>query len=93
MPDGRIYHGHEGVREFWRDWTGTWDDFDFELEEAVDAGDDVLVRVRQVGKGRESGAPVALSFGQIWTLRGGKVIRFRAFPTFEEALEAAGLRE
>ena len=93
MPDGRIYNGHEGVREFWRDWTGTWDEFDFKLVEAVDGGDEVVARVHQVGTGRESGAAVELSFGQIWTVRRGKIMRFRAFPSFEQALEAAGLRE
>jgi ketosteroid isomerase-like protein len=93
MPDGRVYRGHEGVREFWRDWTGTWDEFDFELEEAVDGGDEVVARVHQVGKGRGSGTPVELTMGQIWTVRDGSFIRFRAFPSFEEALEAAGFSE
>jgi ketosteroid isomerase-like protein len=94
MPEPRVYHGHDGVREFWRSWVGTWRDFDFELEEAIDAGgDQVVARVRQVGRGRGSGVDVELRFGQIWTVRDGRIVRFRTFPSFEEALEALGLSE
>jgi ketosteroid isomerase-like protein len=94
MPEPRVYYGHEGVREFWRNWTGTWDDFHFELEQAVDAGGgEVVARVHQAGRGRESGAAVAWHFGQIWTVKNGRIVRFQALPSFEEALEAVGLSE
>jgi len=94
MPEPRVYYGHEGVREFWRGWVGTWDDFDFVLEQALDAaGDEIVARVHQVGRGRGSGAAVELHFGQIWTVKHGRIVRFRAFPTFEDALEAVGLAE
>jgi ketosteroid isomerase-like protein len=93
MPDGRVYRGHQGVREFWRGWTGTWEGFDFEVVEAVDAGDEVVAKVHQVGRGRGSGAPVQLTSGQVWTVRDGRIVRFRAFRTFADALEAVGLEE
>jgi len=93
MPDGRVYHGHEGVREFWRSWTGTWDGFDFQLEAVIDVDDEVVAHAHQVGRGRGSGVAVEMRNGHVWTLRDGKVTRFRAFQSFEEALEAVGLRE
>jgi ketosteroid isomerase-like protein len=94
MPESRVYYGHDGVREFWRSWVGTWDDFDFQLEQAVDAGgDQVVADVHQVGTGRGSGVGVELRFGQVWTVRNGRIVRFRAFPSFEEALEALRLSE
>jgi hypothetical protein len=34
-----------------------------------------------------------MRIGQMWTFRDGKVIRHQTFPTWEQALEAAGLRE
>ena len=50
MPDGQVYRGHAGVREFWRGWAGTWDDFEFSIDKIVDAGGgDVVVRVHQAG--------------------------------------------
>jgi ketosteroid isomerase-like protein len=92
MPEPRVYHGHDGVREFWRSWTGTWNDFDFQLEQAIDAGDDeVVASVHQGGIGRGSGVGVEQRFGQVWTVRNGRIVRFRAFLTFEAALEAVGL--
>ena len=94
MPDGRVYHGHDGVREFWRGWAGTWDNFEFSLEEVVDAGGgQVVVRVHQAGIGRGSRAAVTFAFGQVWTVRDGRIVRFRAFPDFDQALEAVGLSD
>jgi ketosteroid isomerase-like protein len=94
MPEPRVYHGHEGVREFWRGWAGTWEDFDFVLEQAIDAGgDEVVANVRQSGRGRGSGVTVELHFGQLWTVRDGMIMRLRAFPSLREALEAVGLSE
>ena len=94
MPEPRVYHGHEGVRQFWRRWTGTWDEYGFAIEEAIDAGhEEVVVRARVWGRGRGSGVPVELRFGQVFTVRNGRIVRFRAFPDFEQALEAVGLSE
>ena len=93
-PDGRVYHGYEGVWEFWRGWAGTFDDFDFRIDKIVDAGGgEVVVRFHQAGTGRGSGAAVNFDFGQLWTVSDGKIVGFRAFPDFEQALEAVGLSE
>ena len=27
MPAAGVYHGHDGIEEFFRDWLGTWRDF------------------------------------------------------------------
>jgi ketosteroid isomerase-like protein len=91
---GRIYHGHAGVREFWRGWAGTWDNFEFSIDNILDAGGgEVVVRVHQAGTGRGSHAPVSFDFGQVWTVSNGMVVRFRAFPDFAQALKAVGLSE
>ena len=56
-----IYHGHEGVRAFWRDWLSAWSDLHFEIDDVRDAGDDVVLLIRnQRHWGRAS---AALSFG------------------------------
>ena len=28
MPAAGVYHGHEGVERFFRDWLGTWADYE-----------------------------------------------------------------
>ena len=59
----------------------------------VDAGDSVVVRVRQSGRGKETGAHVESDGWQVFTLRDGKVVHCRGYDTKAQALEAAGLSE
>jgi ketosteroid isomerase-like protein len=46
FPDGRVYRGRDGVREAFRIWLGTWEDYRQERDELIDAGDDVIVPTR-----------------------------------------------
>jgi ketosteroid isomerase-like protein len=61
--------------------------------EIVDLDDKLVVVVSMAGKGRASGAPVEMTFAQLWSLRDGKAVSLRDFATKTEALEAAGLSE
>lgn len=87
-----IYHGHEGVREFWRESLSVFGDIDLEVEELIDAGDRVLADIRELEVGRASGVPVEASHFAVWTLVGGLVTQMQVFADREEALAAAGLR-
>ncbi|HEY7150923.1 MAG TPA: nuclear transport factor 2 family protein [Solirubrobacterales bacterium] len=89
-----VYHGHEGVRTFWRTWFAAWETVSFEFEEFHDAGDSVVAILSQRMRGRTSGLELEWnSYGQVWTIRDGKVRRVAFFMTRAEALEAAGLTE
>jgi ketosteroid isomerase-like protein len=88
-----VYHGHEGVRQFWREMVTSFGAWDFEVEEMVDAGDRVLAVVRDHAIGRASGVPVKGGHIAVWTLSEGKVARLQTFDDREQALEAAGLSE
>jgi ketosteroid isomerase-like protein len=89
------YHGHEGVRAYWRRWLSAWEDVTATEVEFVDAGQTVVALIHQQRlRGRGSGVevdapPYALSF----TFRNGKVVRWVLYPSQTEALEAAGLSE
>src|SRR3954468_22751798 len=52
FPDGGVYRGRGGVREAFRIWLGTWEDYRQERDEFVDAGDQVVVAVREYGRGK-----------------------------------------
>ena len=97
LPDdvSAVYHGHDGVRAFWRNWLSAWSDIDFELQDVVDAGDEVVALIRNQRQwGRQSGIVTEVPpYGLVFTIRGGKVVRWRAYPDQESALQAAGLRE
>jgi ketosteroid isomerase-like protein len=86
-----IYHGHDGVRAFWRQWLEAWESIEFRLDDLIDAGDDVVALISQVSRGRVSGAEVPTSYAMVWTVRDGMVVRMRNFGDRAEALRAAGL--
>ena len=86
-------HGPDGVREFFRRWVAAFDDWDYEVEESIDADDAVVLRVHQWGRGKGSGASVEARFWQVWTMRDRKAVRVTHHIDKGEALEAAGLQE
>ena len=90
-PERKTYDGVDGMREFVADWTSAWDDWRLEVEELVDAGDQVVAIVRQSGRSRTTGLPVDMRFAQLWTLADGKQAYMRMYADPEEALRAAGL--
>jgi ketosteroid isomerase-like protein len=80
--------------EAWREWMEPWEVYWTEVEEFVDAGhDQVLVLLRDHGRLRGSDAEVEQPAASLWTLREQKIARIDFFPSREQALEAAGLRE
>ena len=88
-----VYQGHEGVRQFWREALSAFGEIDFEVEELIDAGDQVLAVIREREVGRASGAPVETTHLAVYTLADGKVTRMQLFDDRQHALEAAGLSE
>ena len=87
-----VLHGHEGVREGWRDVLGAFAEVDFTVEELTDADDKVFATIRELDVGRASGASVSALHFAVWTLDSGKVARLQVFDERAPAEEAAGLR-
>src|SRR5947208_3048614 len=56
--DARTYHGHEGVKEAFRRFYEQWESHTGELIEIEGHGDRVFASVRELAKGKGSGAPV-----------------------------------
>jgi SnoaL-like domain len=50
-PEQQTYPGIEGARQFNADWAGAWDDWEIEAEDYIDAGDRIVVVLRQRGEG------------------------------------------
>jgi uncharacterized protein len=86
-------HGHTGVGEAVAQWHEMWEDPHYEAEEYIDGGEHVIVLLKLTGRGKASGAEVAMSSYLLFTLRQGKIIRMHEFGSGKraEALEAAGL--
>ncbi len=91
FPEAVTYHGPQQVAGFLREWASEFDDFGFEADEFIDAGESVLALLHQWGRGKDSGAQVESHTWQVFDFRGGKVVHCRGYPTKAEALEAVGM--
>ena len=92
-PDAATYRGVAAAREAVSKWFGMWSEYEAEVRRYVDAGDSVVVLILERGRGKGSGAVVERELGQIHTLHDGKIVRTRLFGSWNEALEAPGVRD
>lgn len=90
-PD--TYHGHEGVRRYFRSFQEAMDEVQFQAERFWDTGEAVVVDALVTARGKQTAIPVEQRAAQLWTIRGGRVIRIRAYASLSEALESVGLAE
>jgi ketosteroid isomerase-like protein len=90
---GRVYHGHDGLRSFFREWHEAWEEIEYRYGDLIDAGEHVISLLIYRGRGRVSGAEVEMPVAIVETFRDGKIVRVVWFLTKEDALEAAGLNE
>jgi len=92
--EGRTYRGASGFAEAIDDLDATWQEWRQEIDDIHDAGDDdVVVLVRLVATGRQSGALVEQPWAMVITVTGGKLIASRTFLDRHRALKAVGLEE
>ena len=85
------YRGYDGVRRFWTQFLSAWDEYGLQVDEVIDAGDQVVAVMRLSGRTNELEVDEARS--SLLTLRDGRIVRIEPFASKDGALEAAGLRE
>ncbi len=90
-PEGAVQRGPDGVIRFFREWSEPFADLEvrWDLHEA--GPERALAIIHMSGRGRESGVPVEMQLGQIWTFRDGRAIRMVVYNDLDEARRAAGL--
>jgi ketosteroid isomerase-like protein len=93
FPDAQVHIGMDGVFKALATWADAWSEWQIELNEYVDAGDHVLVRGTQSGRGKDTGVLVEQPLCLVYLVRDGKVVEVRAFFDEHQALVAAGMRE
>jgi ketosteroid isomerase-like protein len=92
-PPDAVEPGTQRGRHYLTKVSDVFPDVRFELERFIDAGDDVVVIAKMLGRGSSSGVETERRQGYIWTVADGKAVRLRWFNDPAEALEAAGLSE
>ena len=90
-PEGDVHHGPEGVIEFFREWTEPWDDLEVQWDLHEAGPDRALALIQMRGRGHESGVPVEMQFGQLWTFKGGRAVRMVLYNDLDEARREAGI--
>jgi ketosteroid isomerase-like protein len=70
-----------------------WNEYSAEIKEASEAGEQVILVLRETATMRDTGISLERDLVQLWTVRQGRAAFVRVFRTKAEALEAAGLSE
>lgn len=84
--EGDVEHGHEGARRAMERWLESWDGYWLQPEEFIERGDEVIVVVREGGRGSASGVEIERRYAHVWTFGGDRIVRLHAMPT-EQALD------
>jgi len=93
VPEPGPFHGHDELRRWIDGFLAAWEFYRADVVEVADKGDDVFAALHLVGRGTGSGIGIDETEGHVFTIREGKIVRWRNFKEREEALEAAGLSE
>jgi ketosteroid isomerase-like protein len=89
---GADYRGHDGIRRYLGDIKDLWgNEFRAEPEAYFDLGEHTLAFGVLVGRGRESGADVALPFAHVVRWREGLCVYFKTCAHREDALGDLGV--
>jgi hypothetical protein len=91
---GEVYHGHDGLRKFFRDMEDAWGgDIRIEPEAYFDLGEHTLTFYALHARGRHSGAEVAMPIAAVSSWRDGLVVSFKSYVRKEDALGDLGVSE
>ncbi len=88
-----VYRGRDEVSGGFSATWETWEVFHLEEHEARDLGDSILWLGRAQMTGGASHVELDQEFAVRFLIHGGKIVRIKGFRGWQEALEAAGLRE
>jgi uncharacterized protein len=80
------YHGHEGMREYFRDVGRVWDELVLTPREFEQIGDQILVTGRV--SARSPSRMISGSTGWVWRVRNGLVVYARVYSSAAEARAA-----
>lgn len=80
-PEGaQVFRGRDGLMRWVASTKEVWDEWRFEPERFLDAGDQVAVLARVVARGGSSGVSLDRETGHLWTLGDGRVTRCEVLP-------------
>jgi len=94
VPGGAIYRGHDGVRRWHGDLEDGWgEELRVEPKAYFDVGDHTITFHVLHGRGRQSGADVAMPAAHVCRWRDGLIVYFKGYAHKEDALRDLGVSE
>jgi ketosteroid isomerase-like protein len=85
--------GHEDLLGYWQRWFEPWDEIRWDIEEVIDAGEQVIAVLTIVARGKGSGMEITGRAFPVFDVRDGKIARVREHLMRDEALAAVGLSD
>jgi ketosteroid isomerase-like protein len=96
IPFGHLDGPAQGPGGFTRrveELSAQFETYEVRAERLEQVGELVIADLRREARTRRGTAVIKDRFSQVFTLQDGKIVRIDSFPSFAEALAAAGLRE
>jgi ketosteroid isomerase-like protein len=88
-----VFRGEEGIRRFVQMWEDAWEHHTISVERIEELDDGILALVTVEGRGRGSGVEVSVRMAHVATITEGRASKVVSYGSWDEALEAVGLRE
>ena len=85
---GEPRRGRESFEQYLRSWFESFEEFRIHPEHIFPQGEHLIAIVRQTGRGRISGAEIAIRIAHVWTVEDHRAIRWRSYPNLEQAVAA-----
>ena len=79
LPWGGDYRGPEGAAEFFQKLDATMETVSFDVQENIEAGDEVFSFGSYTGRGRATGRTGSADWMFRWRLREGKVVSWESY--------------
>jgi ketosteroid isomerase-like protein len=92
LDEAQVLRGPDAVLEYLREVREQWAHFDVEVERLIEAGDAVVVFMRETAQARHGGPEVQSDTAVIIKLRQQKIVEMTGYLDRDEALRAAGLK-
>ena len=89
LPQRGSFRGPDGVGSFFQAVGSSWEGLKLDIQDMLDAGDDVIAIGRGAGTLSAGGASAGYGFAHVFTLRDGKIVRFREYADPDDALLGA----
>jgi ketosteroid isomerase-like protein len=91
LPDGKISRGLNAVVDHAQRWAQMWEDWEVELEDVIEAGEDrVIAFIRERGHSK-SGLDMNEQHSELYVIRDDKIVYRKGFSDPDEALVEAGV--